>query len=107
MSKLDSDIDELLVRIEVFVARIRLLRIRQNEISGRNESESLNILEDELIQTEIELYNSEKKYKELSQLRDWQDSCEHVFVEDLVDIDPDRSKIVKYCEHCLFTTECG
>lgn len=29
--------------------------------------------------------------------------CEHDFIEDLIDIDPDRSKIINYCRFCGYT----
>ena len=29
-----------------------------------------------------------------------QDNCEHQFVHDLIDIDPDRSMEIVYCELC-------
>ena len=30
-------------------------------------------------------------------------SCVHEYVEDLIDIDPDRSQTIYYCIHCLDT----
>lgn len=39
---------------------------------------------------------------ELLKLRFHQDYCEHKFVDDLIDIDPDRSVFVKYCKYCLY-----
>ena len=29
--------------------------------------------------------------------------CNHSIITDLIDIDPDRSKSIQYCEHCLVT----
>ena len=29
--------------------------------------------------------------------------CQHVWVNDLIDIDPDRSKNIKYCSKCYLT----
>lgn len=29
--------------------------------------------------------------------------CQHEIVDDLIDIDPDRSKSIRYCEKCLIT----
>ena len=31
------------------------------------------------------------------------DNCDHNIIEDLIDIDPDRSKMVKYCNLCYKT----
>jgi len=32
-----------------------------------------------------------------------QDYCKHSIVTDLIDIDPDRSENIRYCEHCMQT----
>jgi len=29
--------------------------------------------------------------------------CEHEFIEDTIDIDPDRSKTIRYCKYCDFS----
>ena len=29
--------------------------------------------------------------------------CRHEIIDDLIDIDPDRSKSIQYCEKCLIT----
>jgi hypothetical protein len=31
--------------------------------------------------------------------------CRHNYIEDLIDIDPDRSQIIKYCEKCHLISE--
>jgi hypothetical protein len=31
------------------------------------------------------------------------DKCNHNVIEDLIDIDPDRSKMIKYCDKCYKT----
>lgn len=31
--------------------------------------------------------------------------CDHVFVDDLIDINPDESRTIRYCTFCLFTDE--
>lgn len=40
-------------------------------------------------------------YKQMNDIKC--ETCEHQFVFDLVDIDPDRSAYVKYCELCYKT----
>ena len=32
-----------------------------------------------------------------------EENCDHVLVHDLIDIDPDRSKSICYCEKCMTT----
>lgn len=43
----------------------------------------------------IIIYENIKKYIE--------ENCDHVLVHDLIDIDPDRSKSICYCEKCMTT----
>lgn len=35
-----------------------------------------------------------------------EEDCEHNFVMDLIDIDPDRSQIFYYCENCHYIPPC-
>ena len=51
-------------------------------------------------ETMIEMLN--RRHAELSQLRDFQNSCDHEFLDDLVDVNPDKSVAVKYCKHCCY-----
>ena len=55
----------------------------------------LNISE-EISETKNFLYNIEK---------DIQDNCDHNFVDDVIDIHPDKSVNIKYCTICEFTCE--
>lgn len=32
-----------------------------------------------------------------------EEKCQHTIVDDLIDIDPDRSIIIYYCKHCFDT----
>jgi hypothetical protein len=49
--------------------------------------------------------NRNKDYKTIIELMDnyIQTHCNHKVVTDLIDIDPDRSKMVQYCELCYKT----
>jgi DNA repair exonuclease SbcCD ATPase subunit len=60
-------------------------------------------LDDELNTLEILLENDRRKYDVLLQLNDYQTNCSHIFVDDLIDITPDKSKIVRYCVDCYYT----
>ena len=51
---------------------------------------------------EIKRETLEARRQELIELRSYQDSCEHLFVKDLVDLNPEQSLTIEYCEHCLF-----
>jgi hypothetical protein len=61
---------------------------------------------DYLISIPKEKQNSD--YKNIIQLIEkylieHSDDCHHNIIEDLIDIDPDRSKLVKYCNLCYKT----
>jgi hypothetical protein len=34
-------------------------------------------------------------------------NCDHTFVEDMIDITPDKSQIITYCTKCEYTKEYG
>ena len=53
-----------------------------------------------VLETKRELL--EARRQELIELRSYQDSCEHLFVKDLIDLNPDKSITIEYCERCLF-----
>ena len=41
---------------------------------------------------------------ELSNLKlHYQNKCNHNFIKDLIDIDPDKSREIEYCLNCRFT----
>jgi len=63
----------------------------------------LDVLESILLGLENRLNLETARLNEFTMLQDYQNSCSHVFIEDLIDITPEKSKIVKYCAHCLFT----
>ena len=49
-------------------------------------------------ENKMNIINLKKKANEfINQL------CVHEFIEDLIDIDPDRSKIINYCKICGYT----
>jgi hypothetical protein len=60
------------------------------------------INEEEMCALETRRESLEVRQQELIELRSYQDSCEHLFVTDLIDVDPDRTLAIEYCKHCLF-----
>jgi len=59
-----------------------------------------------------EIYEYEKKISELELIIEninqiILSNCEHTFVEDLIDITPDRSQHITYCTVCEYTKEYG
>ena len=56
------------------------------------------------------LMHLSKKRNELVELRQKYDRkiktfCKHEFVQDLIDIDPDRSETIEYCHKCEYTKQ--
>ena len=67
----------------------------QKYIKNKKPEWEINILEDELREMEI-------RYNNLIELHKMQACCDHVFIEDLIDLTPDKSMTIEYCVHCLF-----
>lgn len=104
-----NELAEICNRIREFNERIFLLREKIRTLLQNNASDlEIGVFEDELdcleknLETEKWRHN---KLREEIELKEYQESCIHSFVEDLIDIDLDRSKLIKYCVHCLFTDE--
>ena len=65
----------------------------------------------ETVDNMIEIKNiliSSEKNDEINTILEMVDNfllkhCQHEIVDDLIDIDPDRSKSIRYCEKCLIT----
>ena len=56
--------------------------------------------------TNIQETNRRKeKYEKIKSLVNeyLKEFCEHIIIEDVIDIDPDRSKYIRYCEKCEST----
>jgi len=70
--------------------------------SGCSEDDLL-IFDSQIHEIEIQLEQENKRYNNLFQLKEHQLCCNHVFVEDLIDIHPDQSITIRYCSDCLFT----
>lgn len=68
--------------------------------SNDDKDVDIAVIDNEIMELEIQLEN---KLSQLSQFIEYQSCCNHVFVDDLIDIDPDRSMAIKYCVDCLFT----
>jgi len=79
--------------------QISALKTNTDAIEGSIE-EFIN--DEQMCALEIRRESLEARRKELIELRSYQDSCEHLFVKDLVDVDLDRSAQIEYCERCLF-----
>ena len=72
-----------------------------------NESESVIILKND-ISNFIKIKNIYEEEKEniISKIQEINNNirllCQHNFIEDTIDIDPDRCKVINYCQYCGF-----
>jgi predicted RNase H-like nuclease (RuvC/YqgF family) len=101
MEVLSSNIQKLRDQIaELEADRFGLLK--NNQTGDKNVE--IAILDNEIMMLEMKLESEMAQYDELAKFIEYQTCCNHVFVEDLVDIDPDRSMTINYCVHCFLTT---
>ena len=94
-----------------------LKEIIEREISILNDYENIVL---NVTKNEIDFYNLIKKYiNETDKINknklDYNKNmlkkidnliikkCQHVWIDDLIDIDPDRSKSIRYCSKCYLT----
>jgi len=103
---IDAEIMELQNNIRDLESKLQTLNDEKNNILlGDNQDIDLEILIDEIIGLEINIEAEKTRCNNLQQLREYQLSCDHSFIDDLIDIHPEKSKIIKYCTRCLFTCE--
>jgi hypothetical protein len=105
MSK-NTELDEIILQIQTLNTEIRNIETEKLEANEMVCSEmDILILDCQIQDLETRLEEEKKRYNDLRELLDFQSNCNHEFVDDLIDIDPDRSKTIKYCMHCFFTFE--
>ena len=102
------EIDKLNKLIAMIHEQIKEVEDEKKELLSSKDANvnciDFDILEEESLELENQLNLETSRLNELLKLQDYQDSCSHVFVDDLIDITPDKSKMVTYCAHCLFTS---
>jgi predicted nucleic acid-binding Zn-ribbon protein len=91
LNKLLSDMED--IKKQILSLQIDKTKIQQNDV-----------LDDEIHQLESQLEFKTEQYNNLRQLREYQSLCNHDFVDDLIDLTPDTSKLITYCVHCLYTS---
>jgi len=95
---MDEEIHTILNEVDKIEKQIDLMSKKRPD----NDMEDA-ILDDEICQLEKKIDNYQIRLRDLYQLRDYQEQCNHVFVEDLIDITPDRSMVIRYCVHCEYS----
>ena len=98
-AKIEEEIQTLNTEIleiqDRLVLEKRLMALASNEIDEQ-------IQDYVIITLEQSLSALRQQREQLSALKEYQSSCEHEFISDLIDIDLDKSKSVVYCKHCHF-----
>jgi hypothetical protein len=90
--------------IEKINKKMDELKYEKQKLKSENvDCIDIGIIESQLLELEQMLYLETTRQNDLLRLKEYQNSCSHVYVDDLIDITPDKSLSVKYCVHCLFT----
>ena len=97
MEDLSSNIQD--IRNQIIDLEADKSKLIENNLAGEKDVD-IAIIDCEIMELETKMNSKIALYNEL-----YQCSCEHVFVDDLIDIDLDRSAVIKYCVLCLFTDE--
>jgi len=101
---MNKEIEKLATTIEMLENEKRKL-IQKNKNANTLELD-VSILEDEIAKITFQYNNLLTETVDARmQLQEYQKLCDHVFIEDLIDITPDKSKTIEYCAHCFFTNE--
>lgn len=87
-------VTKIIEAIEDEIGRIEQEKIGLDE-AGVDRCNGEIVLLEQRLETELFVMDN------LSKLMEYKNGCKHDYVLDLVDIDPDRSAVVKYCKHCL------
>ena len=94
--------DCILLDIKQINEQIKHLTQKKMDCIKNNAPEQeINIIEDELTELETKLECKRSEHNNLLELKQYQSICNHIFIEDLIDLTPDTSKTITYCVHCL------
>jgi hypothetical protein len=94
--------DYILLEIKQINEQMKhLTQTKMNCIQNNAPEQEIQIIEDELIELETKLECKRSERNNLLELQQYQFICNHVFIEDLIDLTPDTSKTITYCVHCL------
>lgn len=97
---INTEISDLYKKIQTLVEKLNKMETEKKHYVGSDVD--LNILESNINSLEIDIESERKRYNNLVELQNYQKLCDHEFVEDLIDLTPENSVMVKYCSRCLF-----
>ena len=89
-------------RLEKILSYLYEIKSTYNEIERRHYI-NYEYIEDEINDYDKKINNLEEIIKYLNELIC--NNCEHTFVDDLIDITPDKSQNITYCTICEYTKE--
>jgi len=78
----------------------RMLNHLETTITSFNCELDRQIQMDQIVCLEMTLQKLQEDLKQKMQLKEYQLMCQHEFIVDLIDIDPDKSSEIVYCKHC-------
>ena len=90
---------KLLVEMEKISTDIQET-IDEKNMSFELSATDVDILDDRIMYLECLLEKKTREYSDVVLLSQQQKCCEHVFVDDLIDLTPEDSKVIVYCVNC-------
>jgi hypothetical protein len=73
---------------------------KSNDIGSPSDEEL--IMDDQLRLFESDRDDLEERINKLLELEQYQTLCNHEFITDLIDLNPDRSDTIVYCKNCMY-----
>jgi hypothetical protein len=98
--------DNLILEIQHINNQLKYLtQTKMEYIQNKAPEREIHIIDDELTELETKLECKKAQHNNLLQLQQYQSHCNHIFIDDLIDLTPDTSKTITYCVHCLLEKE--
>lgn len=96
------ELSELQIDLERVDTQINEHRLRLANLGQATDSMDEFVIYENICALETERDKLELRVNKLMELREYQLMCEHEFIQDLIDIDPDKSELIVFCKHCLY-----
>ena len=90
-------------KLEKILSHLNEIKLTYCEIQMESDCMNYEYIHDEINEYEKKINETELSIEHLNQLIC--SNCQHKFVEDVIDITPDRSQYIIYCTICEYTKE--
>jgi hypothetical protein len=90
-------------KLEKILSHLNEIKLTYCEIQMESDCMNYEYIDDEINEYKKKINETELSIEHLNQLIC--SNCEHTFVEDVIDITPDRSQYITYCTICEYTKE--